>query len=290
MLNLFSFQQQVFSADLRRTRLKTYLMSEKKNESHPTSKIVYLTRPPSDLAPYVYSFNDPFLLYFLHKAQMFSPGHACYPRKDETFLLCVTDTSTFRRGCGRRWTSLKQHPRSCTEPLTEIGNGSGVSTPSTTNTSPLPATAGEGARKSNWQVIEHFSSKDKGSLSSSLIAHEPQTSSLFSEQQLKSSLIPKPEKGYKNEFTCMHVGSVSRTPPAKENGSAPNSSPELEGHEVEAELLVSSVPKQSAGFFGKLLRLIKKLFRLGMTPVQPILTSCSEFKWMGELKELLFKF
>lgn len=53
---------------------------------------------------------------------------------------------------------------------------------------------------------------------------------------------------------------MSRTPPAKENGSAPNSSPELEGHEVEAELLVSSVPKQSAGFFGKLLRLIKKLF------------------------------
>jgi hypothetical protein len=90
MLNLFSFQQQVFSADLRRTRLKIYLVSEKKNESHPTSKIVDLTRPPSDLAPYVYSFNDPFLLYFLHKAQMFSPGHACYPRKDETFLLCVT--------------------------------------------------------------------------------------------------------------------------------------------------------------------------------------------------------
>ncbi|KAJ3656244.1 hypothetical protein Zmor_015334 [Zophobas morio] len=137
------------------------------------------------------------------------------------------DTSTVRRGCGRRWTSLKQHPRSCTEPLTETGNSSGLSTPSTANTSPLPAAAGESTRKSNWQVIEHFGSKDnKGSLSSSLIA----------------------------------VGSVSRTPPTKENGSAPNSSPDLEGHEVEAELLVSSAPKASMGFFGKLLRLIKKLF------------------------------
>ena len=53
---------------------------------------------------------------------------------------------------------------------------------------------------------------------------------------------------------------MSRTPPTKENGSAPNSSPDLEGHEVEAELLVSSAPKASMGFFGKLLRLIKKLF------------------------------
>ncbi|RZC39011.1 hypothetical protein BDFB_005056 [Asbolus verrucosus] len=144
-------------------------------------------------------------------------------------MLCYNfrkETGTLKRGCGRRWTSLKQHPRSCSEPLTETGNSSGLSTPSTANTSPLPAAAGEGARKSNWQVIEHFSSKDKGSLSSSLIA----------------------------------VGSVSRSPPAKENGSAPNSSPELEGHEVEAELLVSANSKQSKGFFGKLLRLIKKLF------------------------------
>lgn len=47
------------------------------------------------------------------------------------------------------------------------------STPSTAAASPLVAQpAGpDGHRKSNWQVIEHFSStKDKGSLSSSLIA------------------------------------------------------------------------------------------------------------------------
>lgn len=93
-----------------------------------------------------------------------------------------------RRGGVRRWTSLKQHPRS--EPLTDTGTTTSTSTPSSTvNTSPLPQTAsttvsgtgaggggggsggaGETARKSNWQVIEHFSSKDKGSLSSSLIA------------------------------------------------------------------------------------------------------------------------
>lgn len=47
------------------------------------------------------------------------------------------------------------------------------STPSTATASPLVAPSGgpDGHRKSNWQVIEHFSStKDKGSLSSSLIA------------------------------------------------------------------------------------------------------------------------
>lgn len=59
-----------------------------------------------------------------------------------------------------------------------------LSTPtSTANTSPFSgvggatgcgysgnAPSGENVRKSNWQVIEHFGSKDKGSLSSSLIA------------------------------------------------------------------------------------------------------------------------
>lgn len=84
------------------------------------------------------------------------------------------DSGTLRRGGVRRWTSLKQHPRS--EPLTETSTTTPISTPSSTaNTSPLPhvassVTGTETARKSNWQVIEHFSSKDKGSLSSSLIA------------------------------------------------------------------------------------------------------------------------
>lgn len=57
-------------------------------------------------------------------------------------------------------------------------------------------------------------------------------------------------------LTFFQVGSVSRI---KENGSAPNSSPDVEGNEVEAELLVSSTPKQSRGVFGKLLTLVKKL-------------------------------
>lgn len=65
-----------------------------------------------------------------------------------------------RRGCGRRWTSLKQNPRSETEQLTKES-----STPSTNTASPQPAVP----RKSNWQVIEHFGSTNKGSLSASLL-------------------------------------------------------------------------------------------------------------------------
>lgn len=76
-------------------------------------------------------------------------------------------------GTGRRWTSLKQHPRPPPgfEPQTE------VSTPSTA--SPLP----EPPKKSNWEVIEHFTggSKGKGSLSSSLIA----VSSIYSHGSFK---------------------------------------------------------------------------------------------------------
>ncbi|XP_049822325.1 adenylate cyclase type 6 [Aethina tumida] len=159
-----------------------------------------------------------------------------------------TDGGTLRRGVVRRWTSLKQHPRTGAEPLAESGTGTGssTSTPSSTaNTSPLPAasTCVETVRKSNWQVIEHFSSKEKGSLSSSLIA----------------------------------VGSVSRTPPAKgENGSAPNSSPDVEGHEVEAvELLISSSPKQTTGVFGKIFRLVQKL--------------CSTHQFKNEQVEMLYQ-
>lgn len=66
-------------------------------------------------------------------------------------------------GTGRRWTSLKQHPKPPPgfEPQTES------STPSTA--SPLPEPT---PKKSNWEVIEHFTggNKGKGSLSSSLIA------------------------------------------------------------------------------------------------------------------------
>lgn len=79
------------------------------------------------------------------------------------FNLILKETGTLRRGCGRRWTSLKQHSRPCTEQLV----GGSTSTPSSTTTaSPLP----DLPKKSNWQVIEHYGSKDKNSLSSSLIA------------------------------------------------------------------------------------------------------------------------
>lgn len=69
-----------------------------------------------------------------------------------------------RLGVGRRWASLRQHVRH--PPGFEQQTSSGVSTPSTA--SPVP----EPPRKSNWEVIEHFTnnSKGKGSLSSSLIA------------------------------------------------------------------------------------------------------------------------
>ncbi|KAI4464612.1 adenylate cyclase type 1 [Holotrichia oblita] len=71
------------------------------------------------------------------------------------------ESGTLRRGSGRRWASLKQHPMSCSEQLV-----SGGSTPSTITASPSHETP----RKSNWQVIEHFGAKDKNTLSSSLIA------------------------------------------------------------------------------------------------------------------------
>lgn len=82
------------------------------------------------------------------------------------------DVNTFRRGCARRWTSLKQNPRN--EPFSDTNTSTSLSTPSSTvNSSPARHTHGsvtETTRKSNWQVIEHFGSKEKGSLSSSLIA------------------------------------------------------------------------------------------------------------------------
>ncbi|XP_030746554.1 adenylate cyclase type 5-like, partial [Sitophilus oryzae] len=138
------------------------------------------------------------------------------------------DNSTLKRGIGRRWTSLKQHPKlSDSSNDTGTGTTTPLSTPSSTaNTSPFPGSVGgEHTKKSNWQVIEHFGSKEKGSLSSSLIA----------------------------------VGSITRSPPNRENGSAPNS-PGPESHEVEAELLVSSASRMEAPtFFGKLVRLLGKL-------------------------------
>ncbi|XP_074031127.1 adenylate cyclase type 6 isoform X2 [Leptinotarsa decemlineata] len=156
-----------------------------------------------------------------------------------------TDSGTLRKGCTRKWTSLKQNPKFGTELLSETGTSTSLSTPSSTaNTSPMPANSGggEGARKSNWQVIEHFGSKDKGSLSSSLIA----------------------------------VGTIPRTPPTRgENGSAPNSSPDIEGHGVEADLLVSDQARQPNGVFPKFRRLTKKL--------------CSTHQFRNEQVEMLYQ-
>ncbi|XP_072401648.1 adenylate cyclase type 6 isoform X2 [Diabrotica undecimpunctata] len=155
-----------------------------------------------------------------------------------------TDSITSRKGCTRKWTSLKTNPKFGADVL---GDGSGtsgsLSTPSSTaNTSPLLPSSSEGVRKSNWQVIEHFGSKDKGSVSSSLIA----------------------------------VGTIPRSPPVRENGSAPNSSPDLEGNEVEAELLVSSNQvRQQSGVFAKLQRLIKKI--------------CSTHQFRNEQVEMLYQ-
>ncbi|KAK9870649.1 hypothetical protein WA026_008210 [Henosepilachna vigintioctopunctata] len=128
-----------------------------------------------------------------------------------------------RKGCTRKWTSLKQTARGVVgqEPYGSCGR----STPSTVNTSPLPAGAIDGHRKSNWQVIEHFGSKDKSSLSSSLIA----------------------------------VGSVSRSSPMKDSDSIPNSSPEHEGKATEADMLVlHNRVNQPSGFSGKLKKFLRK--------------------------------
>ncbi|XP_045470841.1 adenylate cyclase type 5 isoform X2 [Harmonia axyridis] len=90
--------------------------------------------------------------------------------------------------------------------------------------SPLPGGTVEGHRKSNWQVIEHFGSKDKTSLSSSLMA----------------------------------VG-VSRSLPLKDSDSVPNSSPEHEGKETEADLLMShNRVNQPTGFSGKLKKFLRR--------------------------------
>ncbi|KAL1491228.1 hypothetical protein ABEB36_011857 [Hypothenemus hampei] len=163
------------------------------------------------------------------------------------------DNSTIK-GIGRKWTSLKQPPKFCSELSNESGTGTNTpsSTPTSTTTSPfsggVPA-APTGvtetvSRKSNWQVIEHFGSKDKGSLSSSLIA----------------------------------VGSITRSSPAHGNGSGPNS-PDPESHEIEAEALVASTSSPTArempGFFGKLMRLLRKL--------------CSTHQFKNEQVEMLYQ-
>ncbi|KAH1014196.1 hypothetical protein HUJ04_003076 [Dendroctonus ponderosae] len=137
-----------------------------------------------------------------------------------------------------------------------IARGTDTTTPlstptSTATTSPFSGgggtsgsvgvSGGEITRKSNWQVIEHFGSKDKGSLSSSLIA----------------------------------VGSITRSPPNRDNGSGPNS-PDPESREVEADLLVSPASrKDMPGFFRKLLRLLRKL--------------CSTHQFKNEQVEMLYQ-
>ncbi|XP_056643903.1 adenylate cyclase type 6 [Diorhabda sublineata] len=155
-----------------------------------------------------------------------------------------TESASNRKGCTRKWTSLKSNPKL----NVDVGDGGGtsgsVSTPSSTaNTSPLlPSSCTESTRKSNWQVIEHFGSKDKGSMSSSLIA----------------------------------VGTVPRSPLNKENDSVPNSSPDLDGQEVEAELLVThNQTRQSNDVFSKLRRLIKKV--------------CSTHQFKNEQVEMLYQ-
>ncbi|XP_048520982.1 adenylate cyclase type 6 [Dendroctonus ponderosae] len=165
-----------------------------------------------------------------------------------------TDSTVVKRGIGRRWTSLKQHPKLFSESPNDSGTDTTtpLSTPtSTATTSPFSGgggtsgsvgvSGGEITRKSNWQVIEHFGSKDKGSLSSSLIA----------------------------------VGSITRSPPNRDNGSGPNS-PDPESREVEADLLVSPASrKDMPGFFRKLLRLLRKL--------------CSTHQFKNEQVEMLYQ-
>ncbi|KAH1023903.1 hypothetical protein HUJ05_003481 [Dendroctonus ponderosae] len=164
------------------------------------------------------------------------------------------DSTVVKRGIGRRWTSLKQHPKLFSESPNDSGTDTTtpLSTPtSTATTSPFSGgggtsgsvgvSGGEITRKSNWQVIEHFGSKDKGSLSSSLIA----------------------------------VGSITRSPPNRDNGSGPNS-PDPESREVEADLLVSPASrKDMPGFFRKLLRLLRKL--------------CSTHQFKNEQVEMLYQ-
>ncbi|KAK9752128.1 hypothetical protein QE152_g4490 [Popillia japonica] len=100
---------------------------------------------------------------------------------------------TLRRGSGRRWASLKQHPMSCSEQLV-----SGGSTPSTITASPSHETP----RKSNWQVIEHFGAKDKNTLSSSLIATTPAP---HMGQPIPSRLHQHPEEILKKAEKRVHI-------------------------------------------------------------------------------------
>ncbi|CAH0556509.1 unnamed protein product [Brassicogethes aeneus] len=132
-------------------------------------------------------------------------------------------------GIVRRWTSLKLNPRPVTESLTLTEPIRYMSSPSSTAnlSSGHPSSASgdrETSKKSNWQVIEHFGSKEKGSLSSSLIA----------------------------------VGSVQKT--KYENDSLSNSSPDVEAREVETEeLIISPIPKKSTGILLKISILLQKI-------------------------------
>nr|CAH7746500.1 unnamed protein product [Callosobruchus chinensis] len=176
------------------------------------------------------------------------------------------DVSLARRGAGgvvRRWTSLKQ---------SRLGDGGGSSTPSEAGgdpacsaspSTPLPSGRVESTgsvamlrtapiRKTNWQVIEHFGSKDKGSLSSSLIA----------------------------------VGSVPRSPPPGSAGTASSPDEGVAGGDPEVELLMgeggvggaNSNADQKGGKTGvaaKIAGLLKKL--------------CSTHQFRNEQVEMLYQ-
>lgn len=53
------------------------------------------------------------------------------------------------------------------------------------------------------------------------------------------------------------MGSIQRSPPIKEDGSC--SSPDIEGPEAEAELLVTTGTQPKSSFFLKMVRLLHKI-------------------------------
>ncbi|XP_025829382.1 adenylate cyclase type 6 [Agrilus planipennis] len=100
-----------------------------------------------------------------------STATAGLPKKDWKRRFSLRDSrrrgldTRSQSGGSRRWTSLRHYPHMHPE---QVNLTSPPSMPSTSTNSPVP----EVVKKSNWQVIEHFGSTNKGSLSSSLIAVE----------------------------------------------------------------------------------------------------------------------
>ncbi|KAF5269198.1 hypothetical protein FQR65_LT02499 [Abscondita terminalis] len=128
----------------------------------------------------------------------------CSTKSKNELLLMAVELS-IRRGCGRRWTSLRQHARTDTLRLTE------PSTPSSATASPFHDTP----KKSNWQVIEHFGSNHKvgGSLRSTTLRENgtapssnsdkdcPESQQLVtnaSSQKTNTSVLYKLKKLFKN--------------------------------------------------------------------------------------------